>query len=242
MTSASSATVSVESAFATLVVGDRLLLLQVKDDLATASGDMADLDEAAVGNAGLWEIATVAAGETSASVTVGATLSRTYESGTGRAAQACRMPQYSSVSWSAGSIDAIPWDGQTGGVVAMFVQGALTLDGTTLNADGAGFVGGAPAGGNGSSDTTGVDAADPDGAGKGEGIDGSVSSDTGRGNIATGGGGGNARCSGGGGGGGLVLLTGAAALTVGALAGTSGTTEQVDPYGATAGSPGVVAR
>lgn len=202
ITSASGTTVSLAAAFTTVAPGDRLLLLQVQDSLATASGDQADVDETAAGGAGRWEIATAAGGETSTSVDVAVALARTYGSGGGRAAQACRMPQYSSVSWSAGSIISPAWDGETGGVLAFFVRDTLSLTGATLTADGAGFRGGAAATGDGSGGSSDFDAADPDGAGKGEGVDGSVTSATGRGNVATGAGGGNARCAGGGGGGG----------------------------------------
>jgi uncharacterized repeat protein (TIGR01451 family) len=87
--------------------------------------------------------------------------------------QVIRVPQYSSATVS-GAVNALPWNGTVGGIVAMDVAGSLTLSGT-VSANGAGFRGGWGE----SSNTTGPDSdyrtrANVLGNGmKGEGIAGS---------------------------------------------------------------------
>jgi hypothetical protein len=131
--------------------------------------------------------------------------------------QIIRVPQYRSLTVSAGaSVVAPPWDGLVGGVIALQVQGTVTVDGT-LDASGLGFRGGAvtpitvqraPAVGSFYRSQSNLD-----GANRGEGIGGSSSDYAavgafGRGAAANGGGGGNRINAGGGGGGngGDVLL------------------------------------
>ena len=56
--------------------------------------------------------------------------------------QVIRVPQYANLTVS-GTISAIPWDGSTGGVVAIDIAGALTFTGAgRINVDGQGFRGG----------------------------------------------------------------------------------------------------
>jgi uncharacterized repeat protein (TIGR01451 family) len=54
--------------------------------------------------------------------------------------QVIRVPQYSTATVS-GTVNALPWNGSVGGVVAMDVAGVLTVNGT-ISANGAGFRGG----------------------------------------------------------------------------------------------------
>ncbi|QNE41428.1 T9SS type A sorting domain-containing protein [Hymenobacter sp. NBH84] len=56
--------------------------------------------------------------------------------------QVVRVPQYGNLTLSA-TITALPWDGSTGGILALDVAGTLNLNGFTINATGAGFRGGA---------------------------------------------------------------------------------------------------
>ncbi|QMU29747.1 isopeptide-forming domain-containing fimbrial protein [Adhaeribacter radiodurans] len=56
--------------------------------------------------------------------------------------QVVRVPQYSAITLSA-AITAIPWNGSTGGVIAMDVAGRLNFNSQTINVAGAGFRGGA---------------------------------------------------------------------------------------------------
>ncbi|MGM0478958.1 MAG: hypothetical protein ACQERC_07015, partial [Bacteroidota bacterium] len=111
------------------------------------------------------------------------------------------------------SITGVPWDGTTGGVVAVEVNGDMTLTGTgRLNADTLGFRGGSPdnlsAVASSAGGSTGfLGSYDPvEGAEKGEGIFGTftdvdgIYSRYGYGAIANGGGGANYHNAGGGGG------------------------------------------
>ncbi|MFN3714367.1 MAG: hypothetical protein ACK4SX_11980 [Alcanivoracaceae bacterium] len=56
--------------------------------------------------------------------------------------QLVRVPQYENLTLG-GDLRALPWDGRTGGVLALDVRYALDLAGHRLRADGAGFRGGA---------------------------------------------------------------------------------------------------
>lgn len=178
--------------------GDRLLVLQVQDDFATA-GDPAP----GAAMAGVWEVGSVAS-STGTAVTLEGSLSTGYRSDTTRRAQACRMPQFDDLEITAtGSFTADPWDGAKNGVVAFFVRGTFTLTGTArIDADRLGFRGGTRSGTEQNEDVIDPLTSAADGGRKGEGIDGKSNGAVyGRGNFATGGGGGNAKSAGGGGGG-----------------------------------------
>ncbi|RUT04422.1 hypothetical protein DSM106972_046500 [Dulcicalothrix desertica PCC 7102] len=56
--------------------------------------------------------------------------------------QVIRVPQYNNLDVT-GTIIATPWNGQTGGIVAVDVAGKLTFNGGQINANGLGFRGGA---------------------------------------------------------------------------------------------------
>ena len=97
--------------------------------------------------------------------------------------QVIRVPQYATAKLSS-TLTAAPWDGTSGGVLALDIAGALTLNGATVSVDGLGFRGAAGLqlnGGVGGANTdyvhtspaayTGVVTAGVDG-GKGEGVAG----------------------------------------------------------------------
>ncbi|WP_229725288.1 beta strand repeat-containing protein [Hymenobacter baengnokdamensis] len=91
--------------------------------------------------------------------------------------QVIRVPQYTNVTLAA-NILPVAWNGTTGGVVAIDVDGQLNLNGFTIDASGLGFRGGAgrQLGGDNSGTTTGTDyllsASLNTGGTKGEGIAG----------------------------------------------------------------------
>ena len=136
--------------------------------------------------------------------------------------QIVRVPRYISLTLSAaGLITCPPWDGHTGGVVAIEVQGNTTIGaGTSINVTGMGFRGGSAlvASGFGATNTGSayIGSGTNNGAHKGESIAGdtnvykkinyisgyslSTPLTTCKGNVANGGGGGNANNCGGGGG------------------------------------------
>jgi hypothetical protein len=117
--------------------------------------------------------------------------------------QVVNVPEYTDVLVIAGaSLTAPPWNGSTGGILALLASGMLVNNGT-ISADGAGFRGGAFVNNLGAEGCTSLDEAAGVGASyKGEGlVAGRFGTASGRGNLATGGGGGNCHNAGGGGGG-----------------------------------------
>lgn len=206
-----------------LEAGDLLMIYQAQ------GADIDTTDTASYGNvtnynsSGLYEFITVGAINSNA-ITIGgtggagsgacSTLTNSYASG----AQVIRVPQYTTLTIGAvgnrGSITAPAWNGITGGVVAVHVQGAMTVvrQDNTNNAavfvNGRGFRGGVAANRTVNYGQTGFRSTDANlGAEKGESIAGSCtlynSSLNGcyqRGAPANGGGGGNNHNAGGGGG------------------------------------------
>jgi hypothetical protein len=184
-----------------LAAGDLLLVVQMQG--ATIDTSDATLPSwgqvSALGNAGnyeLVEVASVAGNQ----LTLACGLKNAYELAGNT--QVVRVPQYTTLDVAAGaSITAPAWNGTVGGVVALRVQGALTLNGS-IDVSGRGFRGGVP-------DTQSAAAAldvptyaslaNTDGGNKGEGIAG-LRAEFGRGAAANGGGGGNSHNAGGGGG------------------------------------------
>lgn len=121
--------------------------------------------------------------------------------------QIVRVPEYTTVDVSgAGVLQAPPWNGVTGGIVAFLASGAVHVGGVGIDASGRGFRGGVATPGQTSpGDSTSLDA-DPSpslqNAQKGEGFGLDVFGPlfVGRGNRFDGGGGGNSFHAGGGGG------------------------------------------
>ena len=119
-------------------------------------------------NAGRWEYAVATNGVAGAGGTLNVTgggagggllysyTSQTFATTTTqgqRTFQVVRVPQYSTATLS-GTLVALPWDGSTGGILAVDASGTLTLGGATLSVDGMGFRGGGGIGLTG--DTTSV--------------------------------------------------------------------------------------
>ncbi|MBN2800898.1 MAG: putative metal-binding motif-containing protein, partial [Deltaproteobacteria bacterium] len=113
-----------------LATGDALLVIQMQHPTL----------------AGTWELARVAS-VSPTTVTLEAPLERDYASGvfggdSPAAAQVVRVPQYRDFTVAPGAtVTAPPWDGSTGGVIALMAQGTITVAGT-LDAEGVGFRGG----------------------------------------------------------------------------------------------------
>lgn len=178
--------------------GKLLLFHQVQESFATA-GDVADV--VAAGRAGAHEL--VRAVQVNGTVVeVDAPLGR-FESMAGiRRAQACTVPQYTTLTIPNGAqITGPAWNGTRGGLVAFYASVSVEIEGDVI-ADGQGFRGGTQST---SSTTQNFDAMESangtDGGGKGEGLDIRSFGRWARGNYANGAGGGNAHNAGGGGGG-----------------------------------------
>ena len=141
-----------------IVAGDLVLIIQMQDaDINSGnsnvygSGGTSGSGSTALNSTGLYEYVVATGSVTGA----GGTLSfssaltnsyrtRAYVAGSnGKSTwQAIRIPRYSSAT--ATNVNTPLWNGETGGVVALDVIGALTLSGTTaINVAGRGFRGGA---------------------------------------------------------------------------------------------------
>jgi hypothetical protein len=117
--------------------------------------------------------------------------------------QVVNVPEYTEVQvHPAASLKAPPWNGSSGGILALLASGMIVNQGI-ISADGAGFRGGAFINHPGGEGCTSLDEVAGEGASyKGEGlVAGIFGTAAGRGNLATGGGGGNCHSAGGGGGG-----------------------------------------
>ncbi|NUO03549.1 MAG: PKD domain-containing protein, partial [Saprospiraceae bacterium] len=196
-----SATVSGVSGFAP---GVTVLLIQMKGAVINTTNTAAFGDITSLGDAGHFEKAVIAAlsGNT---IFFQNALVNTYQTSNGHV-QLLDIPQYDDAIVT-GTLSAAPWNGQTGGVLALEVSGVLTLQ-ADMDVSGKGFRGGIAeiTAANNCSWLVSINgyAYGPNdwrGAAKGEGIaDFAASQQTGRGAQANGGGGGNDHNSGGGGG------------------------------------------
>lgn len=144
----------------TITTGDLLLVIQMQDAQINNSnndtyGDGSGGDPAtgssAINQSGLYEyvVATNNAG-TSISIRgagIGNGLVNSYMNNNAtnsrgqRRFQVVRVPQYLSATLTSG-LTAMPWNGRTGGILAIDVSGALNLGSATVSVDGMGFRGG----------------------------------------------------------------------------------------------------
>lgn len=92
-------------------------------------------------NAGKWEFARVE-DYSGTTLTLTTALTNSYSSSGNNRAQVRVVPQYNNVTvYSGGTWTAKPWNGYTGGILAVLVKGTLTVNGT-ITATGKGFRGG----------------------------------------------------------------------------------------------------
>ncbi len=179
-------------------VGDLVLVLQVTGPQPVPDGGgVISLDGTRIAR---FEFGRIGSISNETSVTLTAPLQKAFDAGR---TQIVTVPEFTSVSLGAGRrIEGKPWDGQSGGVIAMLVTGAVNNNGA-ISADGLGFRGGSYV-----QDTSGtlacaaMDLAPPQGAQRGEGVAAGRygANETGRGNVVGAGGGGVCLASGGGGG------------------------------------------
>jgi uncharacterized repeat protein (TIGR01451 family) len=145
-----------DAATTPFAVGDLALVIQMQDALvnntdSAAYGDGVGGDPASgstnLRSAGFYEFRRVTA-VAGSSITLDAPLSNTYTTANADATsghrrfQVVRVPQFASLTLPGGTLNVTPWDGSTGGVIVLDVSGTLSLNGTTLNADAAGYRGG----------------------------------------------------------------------------------------------------
>jgi hypothetical protein len=122
-------------------INDLMLIIQMQDatintanNSAYGDGSGSGAGSTGVGQTGLYEFVRVTG--TGASISFSPPLTNSYRQAAATATsaqktyQAIRVPQYSTLT--ATGITAPRWNGQTGGVVAVDVQGALTLGSSTV--------------------------------------------------------------------------------------------------------------
>ncbi|MEQ9306703.1 MAG: hypothetical protein RJQ14_22505, partial [Marinoscillum sp.] len=200
VSNASGSVVTVANAadIASWTAGDKVLLIQIKgtviDETNTANyGDIISFD-----GAGNYEFNTInsVSGD---QITLSVPTCKTYLYDI-HPVQVIRVPVYTNATIT-GEITGQPWNGTTGGVVALEVSGTLTMN-SNINANGLGFRGGDESSNSVAAavDLYVCDISDGRGGIKGEGII-EIPDAACRGKLANGGGGGNDHNSGGGGGG-----------------------------------------
>lgn len=194
---------------APLAAGDLLLLVQPQGAAISTADDATYGTVTALNNAGRYQLVEVAAVPTATTITLSCKLFSSYA--TAGHAQVVRVPRYTTLTVNTNiSVKAQPWDGTTGGVLAIETTGNVTLAaGATLDVSALGFRGGAL---EQSSDAVPNNdfgyrsPADTYSAEKGESIAGAtaeydaLNGRYGRGAPANGGGGGNSHNAAGGGG------------------------------------------
>ncbi len=178
------------------------------------SGSGQETIDLELSDVGRWELARIISYNTSQRrMVLSQPLKHTYAT---HATQVVLVPEYSNVTVEDDAvIEALPWNGATGGVVALFANGVINLNDTgRISASAKGFRGGAftpepPPSGDGGTPADGCDE-DDDGqsdfrlGSKGEGLSAhayDAGTTRGNANSTTGGGGGVCRQAGGGGGG-----------------------------------------
>ncbi len=146
-------------AAATLAAGDLLLVIQMQDASINSTNSTAygngstGTGFTAINNAGNYEFVKATGAVSGGAVPIagagpnsGLVYSYTIAAATGTKGkstyQVIRVPQYATATLGAG-LTALPWDGTSGGVLALDVAGALTLNSVTVSVDGQGFRGGA---------------------------------------------------------------------------------------------------
>ncbi|CAN5563839.1 hypothetical protein BH11BAC1_BH11BAC1_04170 [soil metagenome] len=216
--SVASSTINSNGRFtAGLEAGSLIMIIQMQGaTMSTATSTSSTWGSvSALNNAGKYEFAEVSGIIAGPKLNLVSALKNSYTSG-GKT-QIVRVPRYTTLTVNSGaSITTDDWNGTTGGIVAVEVNGTTTINGS-INVAGKGFRGGAVeqnstcCPGN---HTKYASAVDDDGGEKGEGIGGSqttydgLNGRYGRGAPANGGGGGNSHNGSGGGGanGGTVAL------------------------------------
>jgi Secretion system C-terminal sorting domain len=191
--------------------GDLVMIIQVQGADITATDDAAYGDVTNYNNTGFYEVRTVYAVSAN-TISLCENLSHSYTQSGNARTQVIRIPRLTTLDISLlANIGGLPWQGATGGVIALETSGNFTLEGK-VSATGIGFRGGSDD--KTSSITSGTPAvtlyrttSTATTAGKGESIAGFTADyntyfngANGRGAPANGGGGGNGHNSGGGGG------------------------------------------
>jgi uncharacterized repeat protein (TIGR01451 family) len=123
-----------------ITAGDLILIMQMQDGSTTNFANSAAYGGGMNSTVGNYEYARVSAFSGS-TLTLTKALINTYTQGTQKTFQVIRIPQYISATLD-GSVTALPWDGSSGGVVAIDVYNNLDFNNKSINVTGQGFRGG----------------------------------------------------------------------------------------------------
>ncbi len=178
--------------------GDRVLIMQMKGATIDATAPATNPNFGTItayNSAGRYEFATISTVPNATTINILAATTNIFDPA-GRV-QIIRVPSYTDVTVVA-PLTAQPWDGDTGGVLALWVTGTLTLN-SDIDVSGMGFRGGAVSTSNGDCRDGTWATNNAQWGGKGEGI-AETTFNRGRSKLTNGGGGGNPHNSGGGGG------------------------------------------
>jgi hypothetical protein len=137
---------SINQTYHSFSAGDQIIIMQMQDNVAGnnthANSNYGGIST--IANAGIYEVATIAgtAGLPN-SLTITTAPAHTFNFNTGAAVQIISFRKLGSPDYTTTApITALPWNGKIGGVIALQVSGTLTVA-HSINADGAGFRGGA---------------------------------------------------------------------------------------------------
>jgi hypothetical protein len=113
-------------------------------DLSTptgfAAGQFVFLHQSQGEGVGAWEIAEVTA-VTGSRLTLREALSNTYDSRGSNRAQAVVIPQHTTVTVTGGTLTAPPWDGNTGGILALMATSAVNVTSGAIEMSARGYRG-----------------------------------------------------------------------------------------------------
>jgi uncharacterized repeat protein (TIGR01451 family) len=123
-----------------ITAGDLILIMQMQDGSTTSFVNSAAYGGGMNSSVGNYEYARVSA-VTGSMLTLTKALTNTYVQGTQKTFQVIRIPQYISATLG-GSVTALPWDGSSGGVVAIDVYNNLDFNKKSIDVTGQGFRGG----------------------------------------------------------------------------------------------------
>ena len=190
-------TVTVGSA-AGFNIGDRVMIIQMKGATIDQTNTPTFGDITSYGGAGTYEMGNIAS---IAGTTIKFVNKLLYNYNPASLVQLIRVPQYTNAIVN-GVLTCQPWNGTTGGVLALEVAQTIYLQ-ANIDVSNKGFAGGNTSVNNGNCNTQNyvIPTAGGLGAYKGEGIVVYSNANGGRGKLADGGGGGDLQNAGGGGGG-----------------------------------------
>jgi uncharacterized repeat protein (TIGR01451 family) len=123
-----------------IAAGDLILVIQMQDGSTTNFTNSASYGGGLNSSVGNYEYAKVAA-VSGSTLTLAKALTNNYVQGTQKTFQVIRIPQYISAKLG-DSVTALPWNGSSGGIVAIDVYHNLDFNDQSIDVTGKGFRGG----------------------------------------------------------------------------------------------------